>query len=515
MATRKDKVFLQDWLSFHPYESSVNSDFYYLRLSNEILEVLLAEGWDYWDGLLEAEELKELACFIACYFEDVISGPGLWRCFTTAMEDLYDHPLPFFQINQDNYYAEEINMDDICFLLWYFVSMKRGDKFLVSPLFNELSDIHEGIMAILEREYEKAPENSILQELYTIPPDEDDFIELNRFLRWIVLESWLFFFHADDLELLVKAQIKKWDKEGPAPDQVDMYIYDITDSFVHSTQTSLLALYAKEWLALLAGKDHSLYAAIRGLGEKKSGYYLFEGSGNEGVFLFRHLATDKMLEVSERSMDLPRDLEAGCSVVYAGFIRWRDYWWLSGTLLEYSKNRKKDVGHEILKQERLMFQNLDDFDSKENKKKHAAFLKFNEGKPMVFRANMADMEVFVSEFLEYFFGKKQSVTYKDPGMREVPDYVPGMLFSSAVSGIHTVYGLNTCVPDDENPWYDEKEAKDDAERILHSPHLNGEWVHHLLANYFIPTPEFPGLRENNLFSENMDFMLRFWKRKAY
>ena len=92
----KDKVLIKDWLAFHPYVSPVQSDLYYLRICNEILGVLLAEGMDYWENLLDTEELKELACFLTCYFEDVISGPGLWRCFTTAMEELYDYPLPFF-----------------------------------------------------------------------------------------------------------------------------------------------------------------------------------------------------------------------------------------------------------------------------------------------------------------------------------------------------------------------------------------------------------------------------------
>jgi len=121
----------------------------------------------------------------------------------------------------------------------------------------------------------------------------------------------------------------------------------------------------------------------------------------------------------------------------------------------------------------------------------------------------------VIKFLEYYAGKKRVVPYADPSKGNVPEDVPGMLFCSAVSGIHTVFGLNSCIPDEENPWYNEAEAEDDTERLLHSPYVTGEWMHYLMENYNLPVPEFPGIRETNFVVDNLDFLLRFWKRKAY
>ena len=128
---------------------------------------------------------------------------------------------------------------------------------------------------------------------------------------------------------------------------------------------------------------------------------------------------------------------------------------------------------------------------------------------------MAEMNEFVIKFLEYYAGEKRVVPYADPGKGNVPEDVPGMLFCSAVSGIHTVFGLNSCIPDKENPWYNEGEAEDDTERLLHSPYVTGEWMHYLMENYHLPVPEFPGIRETNFVVDNMDFLLRFWKRRAY
>ncbi len=79
MAANKDKVLSKDWLAFHPYASPAPTDLYYLRICNEILDVLLAEGIDYWKGLLDALELKELACDSGRKGSSQLSGhQGAW-----------------------------------------------------------------------------------------------------------------------------------------------------------------------------------------------------------------------------------------------------------------------------------------------------------------------------------------------------------------------------------------------------------------------------------------------------
>jgi Protein of unknown function (DUF3843) len=513
---KSNKILLKNWMVLHPYKKPYKSDFYYLKLSNEILDVLLAAGMDFWDELLDTEDLKELARFICCYFEDVISGPGLWRGFTRAMEDLYDRPLPFFPVDSEYYLAEEINLEDVYFLLWYFVSMKRGGDLVVSPFFHELSDVSENIMDILDREYEQAPENEFLSDLYRLGPN-DNLHVLNQRMRWIVLGSWLFHFHAQDLDEMLEFQFEKMGGDAPSPELLDKYIYDITDSYVQSVHTSLLALKAKDWLALLAGENHPLYREIKGLSGKKSGYYLFEGEGKSGVYLFRHLATQTLLEVSGNSMSIPEAMHPDKSIVYAGFIAWKKQWWLSGAMIIWGDKGHRDVPDEKLKEEAFLFADLNDSEGREKQKEYDAFMEFNKGKPMAFKENPVEMDAFVNQFFEFYLSQ-----YTDEGVLEgrSPEMdqhqqIPGMLFASPVSGIQIVYGLNACIPDEHNPWYDEKQAADISERLWYSPHVNGEWVCYLLENFSIPPPEFPGIVSNEMINEDIDFMLRFWKMKAY
>ena len=95
---------MQRWLLFQPYSALLQSDFYYLKLCNEI----------------------------------------------------YGSYLPFFDSDPEEYYPDEINPEDLRFLLWYYLSMVHDDT-TISPTIYEWSELSEEIFEILEREYESAP----------------------------------------------------------------------------------------------------------------------------------------------------------------------------------------------------------------------------------------------------------------------------------------------------------------------------------------------------------------------
>ncbi|KKK97483.1 hypothetical protein LCGC14_2652320, partial [marine sediment metagenome] len=185
---------MQKWLSFHHYSSPQQSDFYYLKLCNEIFSKLEDDDFPDEELSLSMEEKKNLACFITGYFEDVISGPGLWKAFNTQVYELYGTYLPFFDPDPEKYYPEEINPEDIHFLLWYYISMVRDNDTIISPTIYEWSERPEEIFEILEREYESAPENLKLKQFLTLSPNEDDYIEINLRMRWIMIDSWLHHF---------------------------------------------------------------------------------------------------------------------------------------------------------------------------------------------------------------------------------------------------------------------------------------------------------------------------------
>ncbi len=520
------------WLLFHPYKTPAPDDFYYLRLCKETHRILDDNTFLESEGLLSREELKNLACFIICYFEDVISGPGLWQAFTVQARELYGTYLPFFNPDPDKYFPDEINIEDIYFLIWYFISMTLYDKTIINPVALEWSDLSDKIFDILEREYELAPENLRLKQLYTARPGEGDLFVLKEKMKWIMLDSWLLHFQGDELDEMIKKISTNQSENGLSEERRELYIYDAIDSYVLSTYTPLLARQGKEWLAYTLGKDHPLFEEILGISEKKSGYYLFMGAENDKL-LFQHIATETVLRVTSKSMDLPKDFVAGKSISFTGFVKWRDEWWFSGSQFSWGYNTDLIRKEKNSESSRMLFGEDPVLKKAENEQLYASFLKFNNGKPIAFVESEENADSFIQSFLIFHNETLDVPARKKKKRREIlmkaeltrnpvkgsehgdTEAIPGMIFFNPESGIQMVFGLNDFVPDPDNTWYREDETGDEAMRLLFSSHISGNWMHYMVKNYEISRLDFPGKGGKEILMENLDFMLRFWKRKGY
>lgn len=96
MTTFSTRIYIHDWLELKPYERQAPTDTYYLRLSNEIKKLIL-KGSDVstWPHYLENAELDLLSCFLASYFEDLISGTRIWPTFVRLHHKIYGEYIPF------------------------------------------------------------------------------------------------------------------------------------------------------------------------------------------------------------------------------------------------------------------------------------------------------------------------------------------------------------------------------------------------------------------------------------
>ncbi len=283
MKKNKDDINLDRWLELHPYSKPAQSDFYYLRLCNEVYGIIKEYESPAIIGLLNRDEMMRLACFIISYFEDVISGLGLWMAFTNQVRELYGRHIPFFDTDPDDYYPEEINMEDIQFLLWYFVSMVEYNKTITSPYMFDEIELPYRLFDLLDREYDLAPENLKLKKFLSVGP-EDDLNALQERMGWIMADSWLLHFHGAELEELLREDHEDEGGKELTEESMEMYLVDMISTFVLSSSTALLAMQGKEWLAHLLGREHPLFQDILDLGEKRSGFFLFKGEISGGMW---------------------------------------------------------------------------------------------------------------------------------------------------------------------------------------------------------------------------------------
>jgi hypothetical protein len=544
MAKKKERIYMKKWLLYHPYRTPEPSDFYYLRLCNETYGLMEESAYFEAAGLLAREDVENMACFIVCYFEDVISGPGLWQAFTAQVNELYGTYLPFYDLDSDDYYPDEINIEDISFLIWYFISMTQFDENIISPDLIEWSDLSDRIFDIFEREYEQAPENTSLKEHYKVSPGEENFFVLKDKMRWIMLDSWLLHFQRKELADMINEDSRYQNEDGPAEENRELYLYDTIDSYIFSTCTNLLAKQGKDWLAYVQGKDHPLFKEILGMGEKKSGYYLFMGVENEKL-LFQHIASEKILRITLESMDLPKDLEQGKSISFAGFVKWKNEWWFSGTTASWGYDADLIRKEKNSETSRMLFGEDPVSKKMKNEQLYSSFLKFNNGKPIAFVESEEKAGSFIRDYLVFHNESLDiSASEKREGSKRIlknellmrpgrssehgdNEAVPGMIFFNRESGIQMAFGFNDLVPDPDNASFKEdltvdvsdnesdNESAHEAMRLLYSFYISGDWMRYLVNNYDIPGLDFPGDGGRELLMDNLDFMMRFWKRKNY
>ena len=91
----KKVIFTQEWIALHPYEKADETDLYYTELANEIYHAL--DEACYTHNFKNMDEAKQLALSIAGYFEDVISGTGIWKTFTEECKQRYGTYIPFYE----------------------------------------------------------------------------------------------------------------------------------------------------------------------------------------------------------------------------------------------------------------------------------------------------------------------------------------------------------------------------------------------------------------------------------
>ena len=264
----KKVIFTQEWMAMHPYEKPDAVDQYYTELANEIYHALDEACFTH--QFKNVEDAKQLALSIAGYFEDVLSGTGIWKTFTAECKKRYGVYIPFYEkekeffqnvINDDvpDYDPEEINFADVKFLCWHHYQQSSYIQEAVPFLFGTMELAAKLAYKVLDREYETAPENERLYEFlcekptFEIPKQEDadekkptekDFQEVYRrdVLAWFHYGCYFNVGNKNRLQFALQQLANS--PQG----LTDSMAYSIQMEMTISTRNNLLALTSAEWL---------------------------------------------------------------------------------------------------------------------------------------------------------------------------------------------------------------------------------------------------------------------------
>ena len=176
----KNYLYMKDWMDIHPYKNQQPTDAYFLQLANQLYP------YTEMDGILPVTR-KKLCVYAAAYLEDIISELGLWQAFVNKNKELYEVPVPFYDIDKD-YIEGEINKEDIQFILWNTFEKMPYNHSFISPKHIGIDQMATYFFNILAKAYEEAPENEFLNSYMKSYTTEE---EAEEKLNWLFGHTYL------------------------------------------------------------------------------------------------------------------------------------------------------------------------------------------------------------------------------------------------------------------------------------------------------------------------------------
>ena len=444
------KIYPKKWLELHPYKQTNSVDQYYVGIANEIHKRLYSSTIA--DAFEEEENIRYTSLCLAAWFEDVISQTGIWQAFTAECRKRYGAYLPFYPIKGD-YFPDEINLEDIRFLLWHHIQYLCRGISAINPENPGIEQTAQEIYGLLAEEYETAPENERMQEfLYHSAMGEEDFFRYREILDWFHYQCY---FNIENVAQCRDEAERLLDDEKITPEMAEPLIYATRTSLTFKGRRNLLSLTSPEWLALIgkAHPEHQLWGKVK---VRKNSCYLLEKEDDRYLYVKDLCSEDEgEFKITKKSLNLSaiRSREVGKSTLICELIYFGNAWWQCGMLLENKYDQK-------------IAEYVDDLTKQKEKTNEKAafhdFIKASGGKSFVFCQSQEEISDFLLNKMEY--GLKE-----DLDIPRIHTETGAMLMANPHTGLHIQFKLCECIKSPDNPNYNKEEAEKNAIMFIVNP----------------------------------------------
>ena len=294
----------------------------------------------------------------------------------------------------------------------------------------------------------------------------------------------------------------------------------------------MLGLKGSEWAAELLGPYHPLSQYFKNLSPKIKGYFLYKGQDEAHVFL-EHIASGKKFNLYKKSFDHAHNLVDVDSIIHMGIVKWMEEWWFSGIVFTapYNADLILDEKNSITSRKVVNF--LDYHNNKVDEvlaDQLMAFNKFNDGSQIAFMKT-DKVEAFIINYMEFYNKSlnRSEKEYKDARARarkegffghkkkidhQLEDRDNALVFFNPKSGTEIALDIASAFPAKDNPFYNQEESEQAIITLILSEELSPELVMFFIDNYKHKLPFFQD-NLGKLYVDNIDFILRFAKRKNY
>lgn len=538
---RRENLVIKDWLTYKPYNAPTNVDLFYLKLAKKVKATIEPYYQAAFEGLNIEDDLNAFCCFLTCYFEDKISRTNIYNTFVKLHTQLYEQHLPFFAIEDEEYFVEDIYEEDIQILIWYFLNLLNKEWFL-SPHSKIITILAEEVYNIFDEAFEEAPENERLKNIFTFKPlqPENAYYDFRDQLYIFYFQNYLFYpdigvFLSDNYENIVTHLKNEEENHSGMP--LDQMVNYVVNEFhirsVHNRHTKLLNLNSAEWFAAFLGEDHPFYDTIRKVKNWVSGDFLYKGHDEQYIFL-DHIATDHRINLARVSYEPIENFKEVDNMAALGMVQWNDEWWFSGNarITEFNADFILDCKNST--EQRMAFAEIIDteIDNEFNEIFNSAFRRFNKGSDLAFLA-VNEVNEFLKDFmafhndlraeateekLEESLKRARSKGYFGGDKKVDLDFGDRMdaalIYASPSSGLEINTQVCGAFPLKNNPYYEEADLEFSVKRLIQSQAASKELTLYCLENF---GDQFTFLEneENRYLKDNLDFVMRFCKGEKY
>lgn len=149
------KVTADEWSHSHPFGQSAASDRFYASLASEIWRDITVQL--FMPGIPDGVT-RFAAIMMAAYLEDTVSNTGIWQATRNLYRRRFGDVLPFFEVDPDDYFEDDVNIQDLKVLCWMaFNRIGATDGRCFSPLSEGIARMAQIGFDHLVEAFDKAP----------------------------------------------------------------------------------------------------------------------------------------------------------------------------------------------------------------------------------------------------------------------------------------------------------------------------------------------------------------------
>jgi Protein of unknown function (DUF3843) len=181
------------YLGRKPYKTiNTSYDQKYFKVLEELVGVMIQHyRKNPWNKTpLEISEIYEIAYMLTGYLEDFVSEIGFWQAIRNKNKEIYGTPVPLFlkpnTLEFDSYDDEDLNIEDICLMLWYNLGLYYDITF--NPQNRGIRLMAEDILEVMTDHYDTLDGTSFYDDFLHVEKGED-WGKIKQKIHWFAYKS--------------------------------------------------------------------------------------------------------------------------------------------------------------------------------------------------------------------------------------------------------------------------------------------------------------------------------------